>query len=104
MYAIKMCVGPAVYTDQVHRGWCKIYSKMLDTIVPICVKFELDHKEFATEVHTKRFKDHNAVNSSAVSIVSKASSGAESGSSSGMPLPVPGPSKADQVNKPAATR
>ena len=102
MYAIRLCVGPAVYTEQVHKGWCKIYSEMLDVIVPICVKFELDHKDFAVEVNTKLFNDYNAVNAAGVSIISKVSSNsAESGISVLMPLPMA--QKADQVGKPAAT-
>lgn len=105
MYAIKTCVGPAVYTEQVHNGWCKIYSKMLDVIVPLCVKFELDHKDFAVEVNTKRFKDHNAVTHQGVTIVSKASSnsaGNSAGSGGSIQLPLP-QYKADQVGKPQHT-
>jgi hypothetical protein len=59
MYAIRFCVGPVVYTEKVHNGWAKLYSKMLLSIIPICVKFELDHKTLAEDVNTKRFKDHS---------------------------------------------
>ena len=56
LYTVKTCVGPIVYTETVHNGWAKIYSKMLDTIVPIAVTFELDHKNWASQAADKRFE------------------------------------------------
>lgn len=41
MHAVKECVGPA-YTDACHKGWLKIWSKILNVTVPTAVKFELD--------------------------------------------------------------
>lgn len=58
-YAIKTCVGPIVYTTVAHSGWAKIYSKMLDSIVPNAVKFELDHKNMAVQASTVRFKGNS---------------------------------------------
>mmetsp|Transcript_417 Transcript_417/g.706 ORF Transcript_417/g.706 Transcript_417/m.706 type:complete len:226 (-) Transcript_417:1614-2291(-) len=61
LFAIKTCVGPDVYTETVHNGWAKIYSKMLNTIVPMAVAFELDHKQQCEEAAMKRFKDGRKV-------------------------------------------
>ena len=55
-HSIQVCVG-ACYTETVHNGWVKIYSKMLSSIIPVAVKFELDCKHMADEAATKRFKD-----------------------------------------------
>eukprot|EP01039_Chlorochromonas_danica_P010542 gene10542-11679_t len=41
MHAIKECVGPKEYSPAAHRGWCKIISILLATIVPEVVKYEL---------------------------------------------------------------
>lgn len=46
-----------MYNEVVHNGWAKIYSRMLDIIVPNAVMFELNHKHRAEEAATKRFKD-----------------------------------------------
>ncbi len=49
-----MCVGDKIYTPLVHRGWAKIYSRMLDVIIPVVVHFELLNKEFAQQIAEKR--------------------------------------------------
>lgn len=41
MHAIKECVGPKEYSPTAHRGWRKIISILLATIVPEVVKYEL---------------------------------------------------------------
>ena len=38
----KVC-GSEVYDDIAHTAWVKIFSKMLKYIVPIAVKFEMNH-------------------------------------------------------------
>lgn len=40
-WCLKKCVGPSVYTQSAHNAWVKVYSRMLRTIVPIAVAFEL---------------------------------------------------------------
>lgn len=59
LHGIQVCVGPLVYNELVHNGWTKIYSKMLDSIVPLALKFELDHRNLADAAATKRFKDNS---------------------------------------------
>lgn len=60
LYTIKACVGTEVYTAKVSTGWAKIYSKMLDSIIPVCVNFECEHKTEALLAHDKRFKEYYA--------------------------------------------
>lgn len=36
-----MCVGPTIYTYDVHQSWVKIYSRMLKIMVPVAVSHEL---------------------------------------------------------------
>lgn len=52
------CVGPDVFTPAMANAWAKIYSKMLDTVFPVCVTFEREHKEEALMAHDKRFKEY----------------------------------------------
>lgn len=54
MHAIKSCVGPEIYTDTANRGWCKIYSMLLDVIVPEVVHHELRHRTQAQMSLSKR--------------------------------------------------
>eukprot|EP01031_Cornospumella_fuschlensis_P026019 gene26019-31421_t len=49
LYTVKKCVGPAEYTQQVHFAFAKIYSRILDCIVP-----ELEHKDLADQYASKR--------------------------------------------------
>lgn len=47
-YTLRKVLGD-VYTPIAHRAWIKIYSRILDHIIPCAVKFEVDNKEmFAT--------------------------------------------------------
>lgn len=41
-WSIRNCVGPTVYTNEVHNAWVKIYSRMLKTMVPVAVAYELE--------------------------------------------------------------
>lgn len=52
-YAIKECLG-SVYTEAVHKGWIKIYSRMLMTIVPRVVRFELAYADTADQISKTR--------------------------------------------------
>lgn len=67
LHGIQVCVGPLVYNELVHNGWTKIYSKMLDSIVPLALKFEFDHANLANAAATKRFKE-NSKNSAMISV------------------------------------
>lgn len=58
MYTIQKCVGPEVFTPTTANGWAKVYSKMLDSIIPVCVDFEKEHKAEALFAHDKRFKEY----------------------------------------------
>jgi hemoglobin-like flavoprotein len=52
-YTLRECLGSG-YTDIAHRGWVKIYSRMLITIVPRVVRFELANTEAAQEISKAR--------------------------------------------------
>lgn len=54
LYTIKKCVGPKEYTPAVHFGWAKIYSLILDVIIPDVVHYEMSHKENFEEMLSKR--------------------------------------------------
>lgn len=54
LYAIRQCVGDAAYTPVAHRGWTKIYSRILDMIIPIVVHFELQNKIQSQQIAEKR--------------------------------------------------
>mmetsp|Transcript_16243 Transcript_16243/g.17595 ORF Transcript_16243/g.17595 Transcript_16243/m.17595 type:complete len:253 (-) Transcript_16243:868-1626(-) len=43
-WAIRLSLGPQVYTTQVHRAWIKFYSKILAVVLPLVVKYEIEHK------------------------------------------------------------
>lgn len=58
MYTFKKCVGPEVYTPTVAAGWAKLYSKMLDILIPEVVTFEREYKSDALMAHDKRFKEY----------------------------------------------
>lgn len=53
-YSIRHCVGPDVYNQLVHFGWVKIYSRILATIVPVVVHFEMTNKDAARAIWQKR--------------------------------------------------
>lgn len=42
------------YTPLAHRGWTKIYSAMLEIIIPEVIRFEISQKEEALQVLKKR--------------------------------------------------
>lgn len=54
LYTIKKCVGPQVFDQTAMNGWCKIYSRMLDEIIPVVVHFELTNKQIAEKIYDKR--------------------------------------------------
>lgn len=54
LYTIRKCVGDTAFTPAAHRGWCKIYSRILDATLPPVVKFEMNHKEQANTIAIKR--------------------------------------------------
>lgn len=44
-WAIKQSIGRELYTPEVHRAWVKVYSRMLTTMLPVAVLYEIKHKE-----------------------------------------------------------
>eukprot|EP01039_Chlorochromonas_danica_P000214 gene214-229_t len=42
-WTIKLCVGGELYTPEVHTAWVKVYSRMLKTMVPVAVEYEMKH-------------------------------------------------------------
>ena len=53
-WSIKLCVGE-MYNPEVHLAWVKIYSRMLRTMVPVAVAYEL--KDGSAQ--QKRFLTHS---------------------------------------------
>eukprot|EP00981_Chlorochromonas_danica_P001062 scaffold243_cov163-Ochromonas_danica.AAC.15 len=51
-WAIRQCIGVESYTNEVHQAWVKIYSRMLRTMVPVAVAYEL---RMGSHVQTLRF-------------------------------------------------
>ncbi len=45
LYTIRKCVGDEVFTADAHNGWAKIYSRVLDGILPTVVKYEMHNKD-----------------------------------------------------------
>jgi hemoglobin-like flavoprotein len=39
-FVIKACVGPAAFTPEIELAWIKVYSQMLQNIVPLAVTYE----------------------------------------------------------------
>ena len=48
-WSLKKCLCE-FYDKNTHRIWVKIFSTMLDVIVPIAVHYELDHKKHIAEI------------------------------------------------------
>lgn len=40
-WSISRCVGQDVYTDDIHQAFIKIISRMLRTMVPAAVRYEM---------------------------------------------------------------
>lgn len=40
-WAIRHCIGDGAYTYGVHGAWIKIYSRMLRSMVPVAVAYEM---------------------------------------------------------------
>lgn len=40
-WSLERCVGPDIYNQEMHEAWIKIYSRMLRTMVPLAVAYEL---------------------------------------------------------------
>ena len=52
-WCIKTCVGNAAFTKQVEVAWVKIYSKMLQVIVPVAVAHERAGKYLSSTIRQK---------------------------------------------------
>jgi hypothetical protein len=42
MYCIKKCVGEAEYTPKIANIFTKVFSRVLDVVVPVVVRYELE--------------------------------------------------------------
>lgn len=56
-YVLRLCLGPLVYTYDVHRAWVKVYSRMLKVIVPIAISYEL---KSGSKLQEERFAVRNS--------------------------------------------
>ena len=56
-WVLKRCVGARVYSQSVHVAWVKIYSRMLRTIVPVAISYEL--KGGKSKANIERFSSHD---------------------------------------------
>lgn len=54
MYCIQKAIGPEEWTPLVSRAFTKFFSRVLDVIVPIVVKYELEHPESVQQTLAKR--------------------------------------------------
>ena len=54
MYCIQKSIGPKEWTPTVSRGWTKIFSRILDVLVPTAVRCEMNTKDSTEEILTKR--------------------------------------------------
>lgn len=60
LFSLRKVLGSA-YTPVAHYGWVKIYSRILDVIMPNVIEFELTHKESAGGILEKRLtSQHHA--------------------------------------------
>jgi hypothetical protein len=46
IFTIRKCGGDA-YTPAAHQGWVKVYSRILGTIIPVVVRFEIESKHLS---------------------------------------------------------
>jgi hypothetical protein len=59
-YSLRECVGTAVYTTAMHTTWCKIMSRMLKSMIPVAIAFEL--KNGSSELQRLRIEANHKVN------------------------------------------
>ena len=83
-WSIKTCIGLKCYTNEVHDSWTKIYSKMLQVIVPVAVQYErlgihqsaIVRSKYVTKDNTEN--NNKAFNSSAMTKSMSESEGPDS--------------------------
>ncbi len=63
-WTIKLAVGKTHYDTTTHTAWVKIYSRMLSIILPLAVKYELQHKETVRQYDVKRMQSFVTTNTS----------------------------------------
>ena len=56
-HALRKVLGPDVYTATCHSGWVKLFSRILDGIVPVVIEYELTSAGAADEILTKRLQN-----------------------------------------------
>lgn len=56
-FALRLCLGPLVYTYDVHRAWVKVYSRMLKIVVPIAISYEI---QSGSKMQIERFGVHSS--------------------------------------------
>lgn len=54
MYAIQKSIGPVLWTPIVANAWAKIFSRILDVIIPVVIRFEVEQRETSAEILAKR--------------------------------------------------
>lgn len=54
---MKHCLGDRYYSQSIHAAWVKIYSRMLKTIVPVAISYEL--KSGKSKANIERFSSHD---------------------------------------------
>lgn len=42
-WSLNKVLGPALYTPAVHRSWVKVYNRMINTIIPLAVRMEMNN-------------------------------------------------------------
>ena len=54
LFTLRKCCGDS-FTTAAHYGWAKILSRMLDVILPVVVKYEVENAEMVHEKFAARF-------------------------------------------------
>lgn len=55
-WSLRRCLGAQTFNDYVHGAWVKVYSRMLRTMVPVVVSYELQNRqESINQLNNRRF-------------------------------------------------
>lgn len=60
LYSLRKCLGDEIYNTNASNGWTKIYSRILATVIPHVVVYELKNKDAASKILDKRSSMHQS--------------------------------------------
>lgn len=61
MYSIRKSIGDDEYTATAARGFTKIFSRILDVIIPIVIRFEVENPAASSDIANKRANGENTL-------------------------------------------